>query len=393
MGTSTQGGALMADTMLARAKGLVPLISAQAAAAEEAGQLTDVVVEALHDSGLYRLWVPAVLGGAELDPASAAEIVEQISYADPSTSWVYFAGAILAGTSAAYYGDEAIEVMYSGERVPILAGHGARAGVAVPSDGGFVCSGSYSFGSGIKHAQWTHNQAIVEGTGEARIYTTRVDEVTLDWDSWDGVLGLRATGSIDYAIDGVFVPEAFTHIAAVDTPARGGPLYRLGIPGFISCCHGAWAIGLGRRMLDELTTLLVAKAGRVGTQAESTAFLEQYERAEARLRSARALFYETWREIGDTLSRDEPLTEQQLTLYRLALTNATWSIHEVAMFVHTAAGTAAMRPGVLQRSFRDMETGVQHITSGPAVRHNVGRVLAGLGTGKRWLFLDLVDAV
>ncbi len=391
MGTSTQDTVLSAEELLERAKALVPLISEHAAAAEEAGQLSTEVLDALHDAGLYRLWVPTVLGGAELDPAPAARVIEELAYGDPSTSWVYFAGAILAGTSGAYYGDEAIEAMYGGERMPVLAGHGARAGVAIPRDGGFVCSGSYSFGSGIKHAQWTHSQAIVEGTGEARIYTTRIEDVTLELDTWDDMLGLRATGSIDYSIDGVFVPKAFTHVAAVDTPLRGGPLYRLGIPGFISCSHGAWAIGLGRRMLDELKKLILAKDGRAGAQAESTAFLEQYERAEAKLRSARALFYETWHEIGDTLRKGDPLTEQQLTLYRLALTNATWSIHDVAIFVHTAAGTAAVRAGVIQRFFRDMETGVEHITSAPAVRHNIGRVLAGLGAGKRWLFLDLVD--
>ena len=39
-----------------------------------------------------------------------------------------------------------------------------------------------------------------------------VDKAELLWDSWD-VMGLRGTGSIDYNIDGVFVPEDYSHFA------------------------------------------------------------------------------------------------------------------------------------------------------------------------------------
>jgi alkylation response protein AidB-like acyl-CoA dehydrogenase len=44
-------------------------------------------------------------------------------------------------------------------------------------------------------------------------------------DNWD-VMGLRATGSIDYTIDDVFVPEAYTHPAGTKTPRRGGTCRR-----------------------------------------------------------------------------------------------------------------------------------------------------------------------
>lgn len=390
MATSTEDTKISAEILLERAKGLFPLISERAAAAEAACQLTDDVVDAMHDAGLYGMWTPAVLGGAELDPVPGAEIIEQLAYGDPSTSWAFMASTIAIGVSGAYFGDEAVEAMYGGDRMPVLAGHGTRPGIAIPQDGGYVCTGSYSFGSGIKHAGRTYNLALVEGTDEARIYSTRIEDAKLEWDSWD-TLGLRATGSIDYSIDGVFVPKAYTHIVDTEEPLRGGQIYTLGVSGFICCAHAAWAVGLGRRMLDELKVLVAAKAGRAGAQADSTAFLAQYEAAEAKLRSARALLYETWHAIGETLHQGDPLTQEQHSLYRLALTNATWSVHEVAVFVYTAGGTTAARPGVIQRNFRDMETGLQHITSSPPVRHNVARALAGLSAGKHWVFLDLVD--
>jgi hypothetical protein len=56
-----------------------------------------------------------------------------------------------------------------------------------------------------------------------------------------------------------------------------------------------------------------------------------------------------------------------------------------------AAGTAALRAGTIQHLFRDMHAGTQHITSSPPVYAAVGRELAGLAKGKKWVFLNLVD--
>ena len=45
----------------------------------------------------------------------------------------------------------------------------------------------------------------------------------------------------------------------------------------------------------------------------------------------------------------------------------------------------------LERYFRDLHAGTQHITSSPAIKQACGRELAGLADGKRWVYLDLVD--
>ena len=163
----------------------------------------------------------------------------------------------------------------------MIAGQGTRPGTAVPQDGGFLLSGSWSFASGIKHGTHIHTLGVIEGTGEPRIFVLPVEQATLV-DNWD-VLGLRATGSIDYTIDSVFVPEAYTHFAVTETPKRGGRLYTIGVIGFAVICHSAWACGIGRRLLDELAATVRAKAGRAGALGGSDSFQEQYAKAEAAL--------------------------------------------------------------------------------------------------------------
>ena len=85
------------------------------------------------------------------------------------------------------------------------------------------------------------------------------------------------------------------------------------------------------------------------------------------------------------------MSVRQHTAIRLAMANITWSAHDVAAFVYKTAGTVALRAGTIQRLFRDMHAGSQHITSSPIVYRACGRELAGLAPDKRWLFLDLVD--
>lgn len=378
-------------SLIERAKSVAELANRHADEGDKLGQLAEPVVEALHKEGLLGMWTPrSISGGAELDPVSSLRVLETVSYGDPSAGWVLMAASLAIGTGAAYLEESAVKELFSGTRLPVIAGQGTRPGKAVPAPGGFTLSGSWSFASGIKHGTHIHTLGIIETTGEPRIFVLPVAKATLI-DNWD-VMGLRATGSIDYKIENVFVPEPYTHFAVTETPKRGGSLYSIGIIGFALICHSGWACGIGRRMLDELSTLVRSKVGRSGSMADSDAFQEGYAKAEMTYRSARALVFESWEDVTDTLSKGDKLSVRQNTLIRLALANATWSAQEVAAFVYKTAGTVALRAGTLQRLFRDMHAGTQHITSAPGVIRATGRELAGLASGKRWVFLDLVDA-
>ena len=380
-----------ASSLVARSKTVASIADEYADWSDKEGRLAEPVVEALHREGLWGMWVPlSIRGGAELDPVSSLELLENVSYGDPSVGWVLMAAALAIGTGAAFLEDSAVSELFGGTRLPVIVGQGTRPGKALPTGGGFLLSGSWSFASGIKHGTHIHTLAIIEPTGEPRIFVLPVEKVKLI-ENWD-VMGLRGTGSIDYTIDNVFVPEAYTHSALTETPKRGGALYTIGIIGFAMMCHSGWACGIGRRLLDELGAIVRSKIGRAGSTGDSDAFQEGYANAEARYRAARAFIYESWQDVAEALTRGEKLSVRQHSLIRLALTNATWSMQEVCAFVYKTAGTVALRAGTLQRLFRDMNAGTQHITSAPGVIRAAGRELAGLASGKRWLFLDLVDA-
>ncbi|MEV4170247.1 acyl-CoA dehydrogenase family protein [Nonomuraea sp. NPDC049709] len=374
-------------TLLDRARELRPLIEGEAAEAEEQGRLTTPVVDALHEAGLFGLWVPEALGGAESSPRELLAVFEQLSYADPSTGWVVMATNLENGTAGAYLGDEAVEQMFKGPRMPLIAGQGTRAGIAVRENGGFRLTGQWGFASGMYHSQYAHSLGAIEGTDEVRIFITPVEDVKM-LGNWD-VLGLRATGSIDYSIDGAFVPEPYTHVFDLDEPLRGGAIYRLGLLDQALICHTGWALGVGRRLLDELARYAAARTGRPGQIADTNAFHADFARAEAKFRAAKALVRETWEDTERTLDSGGTLDVRQETMMRLTLNHLTAMLAEVAGFVYASGGTSALRDGLIQRLFRDVHAGTQHILSGPQMLQECGRELAGLAQGQSWAITTL----
>jgi alkylation response protein AidB-like acyl-CoA dehydrogenase len=382
-----------ASTLVARARALGPFFEARAQANEDAGVLTDEVVAAVERAGFFGLWVPRSLGGSEHDAVQGLEVIEELSRADASLGWVVMAAALAIATGAAYLEDAAVAQLFPGDRLPVIAGQGSFPhGKAVARQDGYVLSGTWSYGSGVRHAGYLHSAAIVHDEGgvrldaggapEVRIFVTPQDQAVLG-DNWD-VLGLRATASIDYAIEATFVPRAFTHAVHTEEPRRGGSLFRLGIPGLAALCHSGWALGVGRRALDELVAYAHTRANRAGALAQSESFFEALGRAEAGYRAARALVSETWEGNQATLDRGDRLSTRQRTMSWLALNHTTWSVAETCRFAYTAAGGTSLRRGPLQRLFRDVHAGTQHATSAASVLRDCGRELSGFAADQAW---------
>ena len=274
--------------LIAEAVRLQPLLMEHSERNEELNALAPEVVEAIHEAGFVGMWVPKDLGGPELSPRESIELVAALAYADPATSWVTMAAALSTGTGGAYLHEDAPETVFGGkDRFPIIAGQGTRTGTVHEVEGGYSLTGDWSFGSGIRHADFIHTAAADPDTGKAYIFVLPVKEEYLDASSWD-VMGLIGTGSIDYKLRDVFVPKAFGYDMFTETALRGGGIFRIGTIQFALLGHTGFAIGVGRRLLDELAKLAQAGKGRPGQLASDGAFLEEYGRMEARLRLVHA---------------------------------------------------------------------------------------------------------
>ena len=361
-------------------------LAADVEEAEKLRTLPPSSVAALRDSGLLALKTPAELGGAEADPVTQIEVIEAVSYVSPSAGWYLFIGAATAGLSGAFLPDAGVAEMFGGERFPLVAGGGGlRPGKLVPVDGGYRLTGRWSWGSGIRHAEWLTipGRAGEEEGGQSEVRISVVPTRSVEvHDNWY-VMGLSGTGSCDYSAADLFVPEHFTHADLnAATPRRGGPLYRLGLPAFIANENSAFSLGVARRALDEVVALARSKSRGYSKRtmlAHRGVFQRFVGEGALRLRAARALLVDAydraWTIVSDR-RRLDPQTQAELRA-------AGALVSDVAVKVATdafayGAGTAMRLESVLQRCFRDLHAADTHFLASDSSYENYGQFLLGL---------------
>ena len=388
--------------LVAKAKELTPRLSANGKANEEAGRLVDDTVSALVDNGFNGMWMPACYGGAEAWPVEALEVIEALSYADGSTGWSFMAWQVAMASAAAYLPGETADELFS-ERFPIIAGQGGAIGRAEKVKGGYRLTGDWRYGSGLLHGEYTHSGANVYENGEVklapgtdrpegRIFIVPIEEAELKG-NWD-VIGLRATGSIDYSMKDVFVPEEWTHLQIANRANRGGDVYRITIPGMGSVCHSGFALGTGRRVLDELATLALETpqfSGMIGERGGNDSFQEQFATAEAKFRSVRAYVREAQFAVQEAVQAGRDPTRREVTDARLALNIVTSMVAEICTVAYKYGGGVSIRDSVIQRCMRDMYGGTQHASTAPTILRECGKELMGMGEGKIWGPRGLID--
>ncbi|WP_176599067.1 MULTISPECIES: acyl-CoA dehydrogenase family protein [Sphingobium] len=377
---------------------LLPFFMEKGAENEKARMLIPEVFEKIEQLRLHKLLVPKSLGGIGASITEHIDIIEKLSYADASTGWVVFASGVSTATAAGYLSTTAANHILASDARGFVAGAGGPTGVATVVDGGYLLTGKWSYGSGLLHADWSHSGAFVHENGKMRldqnggpehiILHVPIADVELSG-NWD-VLGLRATGSVDYAISDVFVPHAHTYSPSNPTIASRPEIFGIGMMPIVTIGHAAWAAGVARRILDELANYVRTKGMRAGSLASSDSFAERFGEAQARTLSARAFLYKIWADIEAKRASLEPLSTRDITMIRLALSNMTYAAVEAGEFAYRIAGGESLRQSTMQRVYRDIHSGSQHITSSATVMQSCGRQLAGLATDEVWGINSLV---
>jgi alkylation response protein AidB-like acyl-CoA dehydrogenase len=186
-----------------------------AANIEQSRRLPLPLVEAITEAGLFRLWIPRSLGGEETDPMTLVRVVEEVSRADGAAGWCVAIGAEY-GVFGGYLPAEAAREIYGSDRSVRTAGALRPFGDAIVVPGGYRVTGRWPLGSGCQHSGWIVGGCRVlednkprlrhDGTPVARLLFFSASDCEII-DTWNSI-GLRGTGSHDYAVSDVFVPEA-----------------------------------------------------------------------------------------------------------------------------------------------------------------------------------------
>jgi alkylation response protein AidB-like acyl-CoA dehydrogenase len=370
--------------LVERVQALAPLIASEADAIERNRRLTEPVVSALIENGLYRALLPQSVGGAEAPPEVFMQMLEEIAKADASTAWCLGQCNVCAMTSAYLDADTAREVFAAPNSI-LAWGAIAHAVQVVP--GGFRITARWDFASGSRQANWlgAHVQ-VLEADGTKRLKPNGVPEIrtivfpatsATMYEVWD-VIGLSGTGTDSYSVDNLFIPEKFSALRDDVTALREqGSLYKFTTYTMFGLGFSAVSLGIARATLDAAIDLARGKAS-VGQKAmrENNAVQGLIGRTEGNWRAARAYIYGTAAEIWAEVKRTGILTEENRLALRLA---STWTIHQATAVVdaayHMAGATAVFRSNKFERRFRDMHAIAQQIQARDTHYEDAGRAI------------------
>lgn len=385
------------DQLLSHVQEMGGMIREEKVAAEGHRRMSTKVEDECRRQGFYRLYRPAQRGGFGLDPVSGFRVIEALSRIDSAVGWNV---AIANGCECfgAYFSDAVTETVL-GPSNTVLAGGMFPPRKATLIDGGYRVSGRSLFNSNCHAANWFLVEAEVfkgdeplfaeNGDPEGLFMFIPASQATII-DNWE-TLGMRGTGSHDVDFDNVFVPQEHTApllpLTSSDT-AYAGPMHRLSFWPAIAL-NAVPALGIAQAAIDDFVELARNKVSAYTTSAMCNRQVVQLRLAyaEAKLRSARALLYETFDRLWHVAEAGHYLSLEQKADCQQASSYVVMASAEAVDLIHSVASSAAIRMDKpFERHFRDIHVVTQHAYICEARLEAVGQVRLGLDPD--WPFLQ-----
>lgn len=383
------------EELIGRAAELAPLLAKNAIWQEENRVLHDDTIEALTESGLLKLTLPARYGGYECDTTTLVDVLSEIALGDGAASWVSTVWNISTWLGGLFPDEVQDEVFGHGD--VRICGTFAPHAVGVPAPGGIVLNGKWSFNTGARQSSWNAHAAVRIDEGQqpepVLVLVPMSDlEIIDDWHA----SGMRGTGSVTTVANEVFVPDSRVlpmvpvmqhghHRSALNAASR---LWNVPFLPWACAVTSATTNGLSR-------AAMVAFMERLPTRAITYTDYEHQSHAPL-----------THIQIADATAR---IDESSFHVHRVAArvdakTGQPWSVHDrvaarldlgvgvqrakeaVDVLTNASGASSVLSTVPIQRIARDIQTSSLHAFAHPDTNLELfGRVACGLEPNTQYL--------
>ncbi len=377
---------------VAKARALRPLLQKHAARCEELGRITDEVLAALRQAGLFAITAPRRAGGPGARVITHIETVAELAQGCAGTAWAYSLLSSVTASARSMPPSVGELVFRTGNE--LCCSVGAQTGHADPvADDEYVVSGKWGYASGCLHADWALNGVLIrdaEGqvvdSGFAFIDLRHPDVEILD--TWH-VAGMAGSGSNLIVAEGVRIPAPLLQRASKRPPAEAllamdglEPRDRWPMEPLFPRMVLAPMLGAAAAMLESVTRTMGSRPvvwWGYKTQKDSERLVGEAGQAAMEIDSA-------WLHVRRAAAMlDETAQERVLTGFDKARIQADCGY---AMHLLCAAGNRLMDiagPGAfalsnpLQRFWRDLNMGTRHNALNYGLSMELyGRAITGL---------------
>ena len=368
-----------ANDLVARVHGLNGVVAEHRSDFDSNGRLPDDLFEQLARLGLFRLLLPLALGGPGLSALEFMDVVETASALDGTVGWLAGNGGGMARVGA-YLPTESTREIFD-DPLAFVVSSTAALGRAVRVPGGYVVTGRWPFGSGSPHGTWFSPVCGVEQDGQTTgemIFVLVPRKDVLLHDNWQ-VSGLCATGSADFELVEVFVPDRFAH-AFQPEPTQPGTLYRLPTRSIYSWTVATVPLGIATGAMNDFAA--TASSSRRSSDsvplAERELIQSQIGQIQARTAASRAYLRHTMTTLLTGIEAGTDLEASRVD-FRLACTLASQTaVWAIGLVTEMAGAISIMRSSPLERRERDARAAAKHIAMSPAAYATGGKLRLGL---------------
>lgn len=370
----------MAHEVLARIDEMADFLQQQSPEAEKLGRLPDATASKLRQSGLMRMLQPKEYGGYEAHPNDFLKAVMATGANDPSTGWI--AGVVGVHPWETAINDDRLQAeLWAEDNDAWMASPYAPMGMAVPTDGGYILNGRWSFSSGTDHCNWLVIGALV-GDAEGKpvmpfqslhVMVPRPDYKIIE-DTWN-VVGLQGTGSKDVVVENAFIPDyrAIDAAKVMDGRAfqesgRDEPLYRMPWTAIFPNAISAAVLGICEGALNAAVNYQKDRIGMTGATADDPYMMSAIGEAASEIRSSRATMLYNMEEMFDIVSAGKEIPYEMRAYGRRDQVRGAWrAVRAVNELFTRCGGNALSTDKPMHRFWRDANAGLNHavFTAGP----------------------------
>jgi len=372
--------------LIERARSMRTTILDAQSAMQDARRMPDALAQDFAQAGFFRMCVPRVYGGLEVEVLTLFETLEALSQTDASAAWCAMIGAT-TGLLGGYLPPAEAQTVF-GDPLSIVTGVYAPLGKAEAQEESYLVSGRWKWNSGGQNARWLCGGCMIRENGAQklaadgapvhRMMIFPASAVTFI-DTWR-TTGLKGTGSGDMEVVDIEVPHARSVSLLDDTPHIQSPLYAFPMFGLLSVGIAAVACGNAGAALAEFGESAGKKRLPGGRTLNTRSTVQAaYAVAAANLHAARALMTQEIEAAAAESHAGAALAVPQRARIRLAATHLTRTAAESVRTIHDLAGGASVfLDDPLNRRLADAQTMTAHVMTGPATYELAGRALLGV---------------
>lgn len=359
--------------LIERVHEIGPLLSKNAAIADQNRVQTDETIEALESIGALEIACMKRYGGYEGGATMLMEVARTISYYDPAAAWctVISNGSVMLANR---FNDSVLDEVFADGPVRMASIFASPQGTATRENGGWRIQGKWPFSSNISHSEWAigilflHDEDTDPDDPPIGFVIMKRGEYEVE-DTWY-TIGMRGTGSNTMHTEDLWVED---HRVITFDQLMG--------PGFEQDAEATF----GRRLTPHLTMSTTIQSSSIGAAyaaldyvrdrgakrgitythfkkaIDSGAFVQDLGAASAKIDTALLMLQRSAAAIDAAASTDQPMPLSDRARQRGGIGHAGRSLVEAVDDLCWLHGTASFgETSLLGKMWRDINTGTRH---------------------------------